>query len=156
MKKYQTDRSLRRFQMVGYWSILVMVGLFGGWTVFAKINGAVIASATVVAESNTKRIQSKDGGIVRQILVKDGDRVSEGQPMVTLDDTDTKSELGIVDALLTEAVAKRARLEAERDGLKTIVFPEDLMSRKDEPAIASVMLGQEKLHAARRDRKSVV
>ena len=149
MKRFDTDISLLRFQKAGYVSVFVMLGVVGGWSVLTSINGAVIAGATVVAESNTKRIQSKDGGIIRDILIKDGDRVNAGQPMLKLDDTDTRSELDIVDALLAEALARRARLETERDGVEKIVFPDDLMSRKDDPKLASLMLGQEKLHAAR-------
>ena len=149
MKMFQTDKSLRRYQIAGYASILLMVGAVGGWSVATTINGAVIAGATVIAESNTKRIQSKDGGIVRDILVQDGDRVVEGQSLVILDDTDTKSELDIIDAVLSEALARRARLESEHDGVDKIVFPEDLLSRRGEPKIASLMTGQEKLFNAR-------
>ena len=79
MKRFDTDISLLRFQKAGYVSVFVMLGVVGGWSVLTSINGAVIAGATVVAESNTKRIQSKDGGIIRDILIKDGDRVNAGQ-----------------------------------------------------------------------------
>jgi len=149
MKPFDTDRSLRRFQIAGYASFLIMAGVFGGWAALTQINGAVIAGATVIAESNTKRIQTKDGGIIREILVKDGDRVQAGQPLVILDDTDTRAELEIIDALLAEALAKRARLEAERDQQAGVTYPVDLLFRKDEPKIASLMAGQDKLHVAR-------
>lgn len=149
MKAFDTDRSLRRFQIAGYASFLIMAGVFGGWAALTQINGAVIAGATVIAESNTKRIQTKDGGIIREILVKDGDRVQAGQPLVVLDDTDTRAELEIIDALLAEALAKRARLEAERDQQAGVTYPVDLLFRKDEPKIASLMAGQDKLHVAR-------
>lgn len=150
MTKYVTDRSLGRFQMAGYLSIAVIVGALGGWSVLTHINGAVIASATIVAETNTKRVQHKDGGIVRQILVKDGDRVTAGQDLLILDDTETKAELGIMDALLVEELAKRTRLEAMRDDLPTLTFPPELQERRaGEPDIDKVLRGQEKLHVAR-------
>ena len=59
-----------------------------------------------IAESNTKRIQHRDGGIIAKILVKDGDRVQPGQDLVVLDDTETRAELGIVNSSLTEFLAK--------------------------------------------------
>ena len=68
-----------------------------------------------MVESYSKKVQHKEGGIVGDIRVKDGDRVEIGQALVILDNTETKSELAIIDGLLDEALAKRARLEAQRD-----------------------------------------
>ncbi len=147
MTPLNTDSSLRRFQIIGYISIVVMVGVFGGWSVLTLINSAVIASATIVAESNTKKIQHMEGGIVRKILVKDGDRVELGMDLVILDDTDTKAELGIVEALLTENIAKRARLEAQRDNTTAIEFPIELNA--SEPEVARIMQGQKRLFESR-------
>ncbi len=147
MTPLNTDSSLRRFQIIGYISIVVMVGVFGGWSVLTLINSAVIASATIVAESNTKKIQHMEGGIVRKILVKDGDRVELGMDLVILDDTDTKAELGIVESLLTENLAKRARLEAQRDNTTAIEFPIELNA--SEPEVARIMQGQKRLFESR-------
>jgi len=149
-KPFNTTASLRRLQIIGYTSIFAMVAIFGGWSAATTINGAVIASSTIVSESNTKRIQQKEGGIVRQILVKDGDHVMPGQDLVILDDTDTKAELGIINGLLDEESAKRARLEAVRDGLDKIAFPEDLLARRGDPAVDRILTGQEHLFDARR------
>lgn len=149
MKALNTDRSLRRFQIAGYVSLFAMAGIFGGWAALASIHGAVIAPATIIAESNTKRIQHKEGGIVRKILVKDGDRVEEAQDLIILDDTETKAELGIVDAMLIEEVAKRSRLEAQRDGFVSVEFPPELAARQDEADMARIMLGQLRLFKAR-------
>lgn len=150
MAKFSTDRSLNRFQLMGYASVAVIVGVLGSWAVFAQLNGAVVAAGTVVAESNTKRIQHKDGGVVREILVKDGDRVTAGQDLVILDDTETRAELGIIQALLVEELAKKARLEAQRDDAENVSFPQQLEARRNEPEVASVLIGQEKLFSARR------
>ena len=149
MTAFSTDRSLRRFQAVGYLSIFAIVGVVGTWSVTAHLNGAVIAPATIIAESNTKRVQSKDGGIVRKILIRDGDRVTAGRDLIILDDTETKAELGILEALLIEELAKRSRLEAQRDETATLSFPGDLEARRADPAVGKVLMGQEKLHAAR-------
>ncbi len=149
MKIYSTDRSLRRLQIAGYISIFAIIGIGGAWSVLTNLNGAVIAPATIVAESNAKRVQHKDGGIVHKILVRDGDRVTAGQNLIELDDTDTRSELGILDALLVEELAKRARLEAQRDDSATVYFSAELEERRSDPAVEKVMTGQAKLHAAR-------
>lgn len=150
VRSFSTDASLRRFQLIGYLSVAVAVGGFGGWAMLSNINGAVIASGVVVAETNTKRVQHKDGGIVKKILVRDGERVTQGQDLIILDDTETKAELGILDALLVEEMAKKARLEAQRDDAPTVVFPPELEDRRGEPEIAAVLSGQERLFAARR------
>ena len=83
-----TRKSMRNTMLVGYTSIALLIGVFGGWAAMTDINGAVIANATIVVESYSKRVQHKDGGLVSKILVKDGDRVEEGQPLVVLDPTD--------------------------------------------------------------------
>lgn len=150
MKSLNTAKSLRRFQIAGYVSVFLAVGVLGGWSAFASIHGAVIAPATIVVESNTKRIQHRDGGIVDAILVKDGDHVEAGQDLVVLDSTDNVAELGIIDSVLSEELAKRARLEAERDEAAEVVFPEQLVSRENDPDIAKLMIGQQKLFAAKR------
>ena len=149
MKSYNTDSSSRRFQIAGYASIFVIVGVVGGWSAMTKLNGAVIAPATIVAESNTKKIQHRDGGIIAKILVKDGDRVQPGQYLIVLDDTEPRAELGIVNSTLTELLAKRARLFAQRDDGVSVVFPAELLSRQSDANVASVMQGQVKLFESR-------
>jgi HlyD family secretion protein len=144
-KAINTNRSLRRVQFFGFLSLIAMVVSLGGWSVLSQLNGAVIAQATLVAETYTKKVQHKDGGVIERILVVDGDRVSAGQELVILDPTETRAELGISQGLLDEALIKRARLEAQRDFLKEIVVPEPLMARVGEKEIAAKILGQNKL-----------
>jgi HlyD family secretion protein len=144
-----TDQSLRRFQIIGFVSIFTIFGVVGAWSAVFNIRGAVVAPSVITAETNDKKIQHKEGGIVRQILVKDGDHVVKDQELVILDDTDTRAELGIVSALINELVTKRARIEAQRDGLKQIVFPADILARQNDPVIAKIMQGQITLFEAR-------
>ena len=149
MNPINTNSSLRRFQVFGFLSILVMGGVVGGWATFSELNGAVIAPATIMVESYSKKVQHKEGGIVGDIRVKDGDRVEVGQALVILDNTETKSELAIIDGLLDEALAKRARLEAQRDRASAIIFPAEVIARANEPGVAAIMAGQTKLFNAR-------
>jgi HlyD family secretion protein len=150
MKSFDTRKSIRRYQIAGFISMFLVVGVVGGWSAMAAINGAVIAPAVITVESYTKKIQHKEGGIVAQIKVKDGDVVKQGQDLVVLDDTETKAELGVVDAVLLELVTKRARLEAQRDASDTIEYPLDILNRKEEPEVAHIIKGQQKLFDSRR------
>ncbi|MBK8771457.1 MAG: HlyD family type I secretion periplasmic adaptor subunit [Rhizobiales bacterium] len=143
-----TNRSTRNLLIAGHVSIAVMIGLFGGWAYTARINGAVIAPATLVVESYSKRVQHNEGGIVKNILVKDGDRVTAGQDLLLLDTTETKAELDIIQGMLDEMLIKKARLEAQRDGSADVVLPESLVPRASEPALASILAGQQKLLAS--------
>lgn len=149
MKLINTNRSLRRFQILGFVSVLLMLGVVGSWSVLTELNGAVIAPATIMVETYSKKVQHKEGGIVGEIRVKDGDRVENGQALVILDNTETKSELAIIDGLLNEALAKRARLEAQRDRESVITFPAEIVARASEPELAAIMAGQTKLFDAR-------
>lgn len=149
MQPINTNSSLRRFQIIGFLSVLLMVGVVGSWSVLSELNGAVIAPATIMVESYSKKVQHKEGGIVGDIQVKDGDRVEKGQVLVVLDNTETKSELAIIDGLLDEALAKRARLEAQRDRSSEITFPPDIMARASDPGLAAMLSGQNKLFSAR-------
>ena len=150
MKTFDSSKSLRRYQIAGFVSIFVMVGVFGGWTALADIHGAVIAPAVITVESYTKKIQHKEGGIIAAIRVRDGDVVKEGQELVVMDDTDTKAELGVVDSILTEMQSKRARLEGQRDGSAKIDWPPEIVARKDDPEVARIMNGQQRLFDSRR------
>lgn len=145
MKPFNTKKSLRYTLLSGYSSIFLVLGAMGGWATLAQLNGAVIAQATIVVESYSKKVQHQAGGIVSRILVKDGDRVTEGQDLVVLDFTDAKTELGITDGALDELLIKRARLEAQRDGVSVMVLNEEITKRRDEPTLAATIGGQNKL-----------
>ncbi|MFG1375888.1 HlyD family type I secretion periplasmic adaptor subunit [Xanthobacter autotrophicus] len=98
----------------------------GGWATYARLNGAVIAQGTVTVDQNLKEVQHRDGGIVAEIAVKQGDPVQAGQVLLRLDDTASRAELSIVRVQLIELLARRARLLAERDGLERIEFPREI------------------------------
>ncbi|MQT11844.1 HlyD family type I secretion periplasmic adaptor subunit [Rhizobiales bacterium Sp-1] len=102
--------------------VIVVFG-FGGWSAFASIRSAVVASGVISTEGQSRTIQHRDGGIVDAILVSDGDHVEAGDVVVRLDATSLRSELAIVENRLYEALARRARLEAERDDAPTMRRP---------------------------------
>jgi HlyD family secretion protein len=145
MRELNTAVSLRRLLVAGYASVFLAFGVFGGWAALASIHGAVIAGATIVVESFSKKVQHKEGGIVARILVKDGERVAEGQDLILLDPTDAKAELGITDGLMDEMLVKRARLEAQRDGERKLTLPTELAGRLEDTQLSQIIAGQSKL-----------
>jgi HlyD family secretion protein len=142
-------RDIRSLNLIGFSIIAVMIGGIGGWAATSEISGAVIASGNIVVESNVKKVQHPTGGIVGEILVKEGDSVEAGQVLIRLDDTITKSTLGIVRTQLDELTARAARLVAERDGSGSIAFPNELTSRSLEKGVATAIAGEEKLFESR-------
>ena len=151
VKKIDTQKSLRRTISFGYLSILLMIGVFVGWGLMTTLNGAVIARATIVAESYSKKVQHEEGGVVSRILVRDGDRVEAGQDLVLLDPTQAKASLAITQSTLDELLIKKARLEAQRDGEKDLALAPDIAARKDTPSISEIISGQQKLLSSSRD-----
>jgi multidrug efflux pump subunit AcrA (membrane-fusion protein) len=134
--------SIRRYAVIG---LGVLVALFGGlaaWSVFAPLATGTIAHGVIGVESNRKTIQHLEGGIVRTIHVREGDRVTAGDPLVTLNDTQARSTAGVIRAKLLAAMAHEARLTAQRDGQAEIRFPAELMAYAGEPESALVLSGK--------------
>ncbi len=153
-KKTSTVGSLRKFQVFGLVVLLLLTGGMGGWAAYASVAGAVVASAQVVVESNSKKVQHLEGGIVADIKVRNGDLVKAGDVILRLDDTETRAGLGIINAQLHELLARLARLEAERDQADDLTFAKDLLAQESDPEISKIMLGQKKLFESRRDAKA--
>jgi HlyD family secretion protein len=143
-------RAIRKLNRAGLALTVLLVGGVGGWAATSQLAGAVIASGSVVVESNVKKVQHPTGGIVGEILVKEGDEVQDGQVVLRLDDTMTRATLGIVRSQLDELMSREARLMAERDGADAVSFPEDLIGRRDRRSLATAFAGEEKLFDARR------
>jgi len=144
--------SSRGYMFVGLLGLLILVGGFGGWAVFANIAGAIIASGQVEVDQNRQVVQHPDGGVVAEIAVDEGDLVEEGDLLVRLDETEMRSALAITESQLFEVIARRARWEAERDGLPTITYDTELRELgKSRPELQELMDGQSRLFGARND-----
>jgi len=133
---------------LGLLALVVLVGGFGGWSTFSSITGAVIASGRIEVDQNRQVVQHPDGGVVDAILVQEGQEVAAGDVMIRLDAENLRSELAVVEGQLLEVLARRGRMEAERDGAETLVFP-DLLRETDNPVASELMEGQRRLYAAR-------
>lgn len=144
------NRSARAPILAGMAMLLVLVAGLGGWGAFASIMGAVVTSGKVEVQSRRQIIQHADGGVVEQMLIKEGDVVTEGQPLLRLDGTKLRAELAMADAQYFEVLARSGRLEAERDGRTEISFRPDLLARaQGDAAVAALQEGQQGLFVAR-------
>ncbi len=149
----KADRGLRFYQLFGFVIVCLFVGWIGGWAAWASINGAIIAPATVVVETDLQKVQHREGGIIAKIFVKDGDHVEADQLLLRLDRTETQANLAVIDAQYLELEARKARLVAERDDVETIAFPPVLEQRRQADEIGRIIFGQEKLFKARRETR---
>ncbi len=137
--------------LLGYATIAFLLGGLGAWSVSTEIAGAVVAAGTVRVESERQVIQHPDGGVVGEILARDGQTVRAGDPVIRLDDTFLLSELAIVERQLLELHARKARLAAERDGAGSLTIPEaPTLARLDADWVASQFQAQVALFDARR------
>jgi HlyD family secretion protein len=136
------------------WAGLAAIGFgFGGfllWSMTAYIDSAAIASGTVIVDSKKKTISHLEGGILKRLLVNEGDKVKTGQPLVEMDDTRAAADLAAGNGQRLGLLAKLARLRAERDQAAAVDFPPSLIS--DTSAIAaSVIADEQHLFAMRRE-----
>ncbi|MBL8837926.1 MAG: HlyD family type I secretion periplasmic adaptor subunit [Alphaproteobacteria bacterium] len=139
-------RAVARFGLII--AVAFFVG-FGAWAALAPLSSAAIAPGQVKAEGDRRTVQHLEGGIVREFLVRDGDRVAAGQPMVRLDDTQAGASADLLTSQLDMLRASDARLTAEAAGAARVVFPPDLVARRHEPRVAEVLASQEAVFANR-------
>lgn len=135
--------------VAGVAATLVGIVGFGAWAALTPLASAALAPGTVTVDTSRKTVQHLDGGIVAEILVREGDRVEAGQPLMRLDDLETRSMVALLEAQLWALLAQEARLEAERDGRPAIVAPKPLAERRGAPAVAGILAGQERIFASR-------
>jgi HlyD family secretion protein len=141
--------SIRKLNLVGCTAIVTAVGGFGGWGATTEIAGAVIAPGAVVVESNVKKVQHLSGGIVGEILVKEGTEVEADQVLIRLDDTLARATLGVVQSQLDLYVARETRLLAERDGAAAVALMQASFTRTE--AGESALSGERGLFQSRRE-----
>jgi HlyD family secretion protein len=154
MSEQGGDRIIRKLNLTGLGITILLVGGLAGWAATAELAGAVIAPGTIVVESSVKKVQHPSGGVVGEILVKEGDRVAAGQIVLRLDDTMTKATLGVAQSQLDELRAREARLLAERDDAPAIVVPPQLINGRDDTSASAAVAGEGKLFESRRTARS--
>ncbi|MCE8510975.1 HlyD family type I secretion periplasmic adaptor subunit [Ruegeria pomeroyi] len=137
---------------LGIFCLALLLGGFGSWATFTLIDGAVVASGRIEVDRNRQVVQHLDGGIVAEILVDEGDFVGQGAVLIRLDASELRSQLAVTEGQLFEVMARRGRLEAERDGAENIRFePELQLLAAKLPDVRDLVEGQQRLLSARRD-----
>ncbi len=129
---------------------LLFFGGFLGWAALAPLDSAALASGVISVEGSRKTIQHLEGGIIRDIRVKDGDLVKKDQVLLTLDETQAEASLKLVLGRKMVALAEMARLTAERDNTEEIHFSDWLLARRTDPNVSKAIEGQLSIFKARR------
>jgi HlyD family type I secretion membrane fusion protein len=146
----QTSDDPRVFALIGYAIIIFSFAVLGGWAALAPLGSAVVASGFVNTEGNKKTVQHLEGGIVKEILIREGDHVAAGQILMRLDETQPKANAEIARNQLYAAVARDARLAAELDGSTEVQFPDELTSVVGDPIVLKAMDDQRSQFKERR------
>ncbi|RDJ22203.1 HlyD family type I secretion periplasmic adaptor subunit [Bosea caraganae] len=147
-------RSARAATISGVVIVAVTVMGFGVWGNTAPISGAVIATGVFVTTGQNKTIQHLEGGVIREIMVREGDVVAPGQLLIQLDDTSSRAELRrhLLKQLRLEAI--ETRLSAEAAGQPQFEFPAQLLTHQSDPDIRALMQTQKSTFTARQNNNA--
>ncbi|MGG5291708.1 HlyD family type I secretion periplasmic adaptor subunit [Pseudomonas shirazensis] len=141
-----SDRGIRR---IGITIIVITFGVFGTWAAFAPLSNAVHGSGVVTVQNYRKTVQHLEGGIVKELLARDGDLVQKGDPLIVLDEAQLSAEYESTRNQLIVGRYKEARLRAERDGLEEI--PAVTMDGTDSERAREALAGELQVFKARHD-----
>lgn len=143
--------STKRPLAIGFLALALLVLGVGTWSIKTKIAGAIVASGLVEVEANRQVVQHPDGGVIKEILVDDGDVVAVGDVLLRFDDKFMQSDLSVVTEQLFEIMARKARLQAERDGASEISFDDAIGFTGNRAVFTELLQGQNNLFMARRN-----
>jgi HlyD family secretion protein/epimerase transport system membrane fusion protein len=130
--------------------MVLFFGVLGGWAAVAPLASAVTASGTLAVAGENKVVQHLDGGIIREILVKNGDKVQEGQVLLRMDSTQARASVDLINSQYYSLLALEARLQAERDDKPAVEFPAELLAVAAHPDIQEMITGQQNLFQERK------
>ncbi len=149
MNEIDVPDGIRANLVLGMATCFLLVAGGGLWLGVTRIAGAVIAPATVVVESNVKKLQHQTGGTIGGIFARDGDHVKAGDVLVRLDDTLTRANLRIISQDLDRATVRLARLEAEQRGLAEMQLPASIRARMGDLQVAALVSGERAVFESR-------
>jgi len=144
------SESLTKYAAAGWITLAIFFGVFGIWSVTAPLNGAVVANAVVKVEGNRKGVQHLDGGIVKQLNVKEGDNVKAGDVLIVLDDTEARANFDVLQQQYMVLRATEARLLAEFNGDSTFTPPAGIENDVDGIEQKSIWQAQSREFQSRR------
>ena len=149
------EQELRRWGLISVWAVILTVLALLLWGIIAPLHGAVVAHGMLRVESERKIVQHQEGGLVKEILVKNGSVVKRGQLLILLEDLRVDANYDIIDQQYDAELAKTSRLEAERDFLGEIKFPGRLKVRQKIPLVADILRKEGELFRQRRKSLSL-
>jgi HlyD family type I secretion membrane fusion protein len=135
-------KETRRLILIGYLVLGVFISALLGWTILVPLSSAAIAPGVVSVEGYSKKIQHLEGGIIKEILIKDGDNVTAGQTLITLDKTQAQEEHDSIRTQLVLATTRHARFIAEKQDMTEIQFPDWILADVAVPVIANAIKKQ--------------
>ncbi|WP_336485518.1 HlyD family type I secretion periplasmic adaptor subunit [Methylobacterium nigriterrae] len=128
--------------IAGYALIFSTFGVMGAWAAVARLDRAVVSPGTITVENSRKVVQHYEGGMVREILVKEGQTVQQGETLLRLDPVQSRASVDLFRGQLDATLVLEARLMAERDGARAPELPQEIVARRDEPFVARVISDQ--------------
>lgn len=131
-------------------SVLLVLAI-GIWVALAPLSGAVMGPGFVKVDMNRKTVQHQEGGIVGEILVRDGSKVAAGQTLIVLKDVRVDAGNETVRTQLDAELAKAARLAAEQTGASVVTFPPELTARGSDPRVAELLRHEGSVFRVRRE-----
>ncbi|MBW8812022.1 MAG: HlyD family type I secretion periplasmic adaptor subunit [Caulobacterales bacterium] len=121
----------------------------GLWASTAKLATGVTAPAEIRVDSMKKTLRHKETGTVKQILVKEGEFVRAGQPLLIFNDVEARASVDVLQGQYDTLVAQKARFAAEATGKKAMEFPPELTGRMNDPQVATLINDQKFLFESR-------
>jgi HlyD family secretion protein len=147
--EYEERLRLRGLIIAGTLVAAAFFGGFGAWAALAPLASAAIAPGTVTVDSHRKTVQHLEGGIIAELLVRNGDDVAAGQVLLRLEDVESRAAFDLLKGQHRALLAQEARLIAERDGESEPAFAPELLSLSADPAVAEILAGQRRILASR-------
>lgn len=145
------ETDMRRVVQAGLAVIGAGIAAFALWSALAPLSGAIVAPGFVKVDMNRKTVQHQEGGIVKEIRVRDGDKVVAGQPLIVLEDLRVDAAVEQLRQQLDAERAKIARLESERAFAPSVAFPADIEQRRSQAKVAETLERESAQFRARRD-----
>ncbi|MGH6932645.1 MAG: HlyD family type I secretion periplasmic adaptor subunit [Dongiaceae bacterium] len=134
--------------LAGLLIVAIAFGGFGAWAALSPLDSAAIAPGVVIVDSRHKVIQHLEGGIIREIMVRDGARVEAGQLLIRLEGAQARITHDLLRGQYLSMLALEARLLAERDGESSVTYPAEVLAERDDPEVVKIIAGQDNQFAA--------
>ena len=144
------ERQENFLRIGGLVAVLLLFGGLGVWSVLAPLDSAAIGSGLVIVENYRKPIAHLEGGIVKEVRIREGQHVHKGEVLLTLEDVQPRSQLEQVQGQWLLSLAYEARLIAQRDGKSRITYPNALTARKNDTRAAEAMRIQDQTFQVRK------